>query len=476
VSPLARLIAAGLVSAAVLPAPAPDPAHGLARVRVVVTTRAGVAAVMESGATLASYASALIAGPPGAKTTHGGFSMQVGSNVPGQSAEGQFDMVLASVPASGAITWSLATDVPAETTLEVYSTNQLERPVLIDRFTATGTGATFASDAARINAHGAIAFSLVRPRRVLAHFYPWYTTDTWGSPEFADRPQPLYSTDSPSDLRAEASMARGAGIDTFVVSWTGHETDGGLHDRRLQLVLDAAQATGITAAALTETFYANRDNVSGEPVDPQVMLNWLTDIVDQFGSHPAYLRIDNRPAVFVYSASLFDMPTWADILGRLRATGRDLLLVGDFFHSRLIEVLDGEYQYSNVTLTPDGVRQNDLIESLRARTFNLLTVGGRRRVWIASVAPGYDDTRIVERPTHLTVDRQNGAVYDAQWSAAVDTGADWVIVTSWNEWYENTEIEPGNRYGTYYLDRTREWTALFKGSGPGGRTVNRLGR
>ncbi len=66
---------------------------------------------------------------------------------------------------------------------------------------------------------------------------------------------------------------------------------------------------------------------------------------------------------------------------------------------------------------------------------------------MASVTPGYDDRLLADRPTHVVVDRADGGVYEAQWSAAIDMAADWVMVTSWNEWFENTEIEPSERYG-----------------------------
>jgi hypothetical protein len=70
------------------------------------------------------------------------------------------------------------------------------------------------------------------------------------------------------------------------------------------------------------------------------------------------------------------------------------------------------------------------------------------------------DWSTVKRPRVL--DRSNGSVYDEQWGRPIDAGADWVIVTSWNEWWENTEIEPGERYGTTYLERTRAWADAFK--------------
>jgi Glycosyl hydrolase family 99 len=64
------------------------------------------------------------------------------------------------------------------------------------------------------------------------------------------------------------------------------------------------------------------------------------------------------------------------------------------------------------------------------------------------------------------------------WRAALDAGADFVTITSYNEWGEGTQIEPaghGGRYESYdgayglrgraaqraYIRRTAYWTALL---------------
>jgi hypothetical protein len=446
-----------------------DPARNLARVRLVVSTHASTAAITVAGATIASYDSAPLDGARATRTTHTGSTMQL-SRGAGESADGQFDVVLSDVPARGSITWTLAASADADSEVEVYSTNDMTRPRLVDRFSSTARDATFASDAALIAAaQNRVAVSPLRPKMVLAHFYPWYTAGAWNDPRFSDHPLVRYSTDDPADVAKLARQARDAGIDAFVVSWVGRDSDGGEHDRRMRVVLDALHGAGLQACVTTETFVANRNN-SQHQTDPDTMLAWLAEAVDLFGNDPAYLRVAGRPVILVYAASQLDPTVWADVMSRLRASGRNPLLIGDFFHSRLIEVFDGEYQYSNVTLAGSALLDVDRTESLRVRTFNLLRQGDRRRIWIASVTPGYDDRLLSERPSHLFVDRQDGQVYDAQWAAAIDTAADWVIVTSWNEWFENTGIEPSERHGTRYLDRTRTWSALFKSPRPAART------
>jgi hypothetical protein len=37
-----------------------------------------------------------------------------------------------------------------------------------------------------------------------------------------------------------------------------------------------------------------------------------------------------------------------------------------------------------------------------------------------------------------------------------------VLVSTWTEWWENTEIEPGQRYGEAYLWRTRFWLTYLR--------------
>jgi len=463
--PSNRLAALGLVFGcigAVAVAQKGQPAERLARVRLIVTTKAANASITASGATIASFISSLDAGPPTASVSRTGSALQLSRNVRGQSAEARFDVVLADVEPETEIAWNLATDASADTEIAVYSLNDAARPALVDRFSSAGATARFTTPSALITPAPVIRMTPVVPRLVLAFYYPWYTTATWSDPQMADRPLRLYSTDAQPDVNAQAAMARAAGIDAFVVSWQGLEADNGFNDRRMRIALEAARAAGMRACVYTETYVANPTNDAALGIDPRTLFDWLVDIVDRYGSHPAYLRVGGRPVIFTYAASLLPPAGWAEVLARLRSTGRDALLVGDFSRSVLLETFDGEYQYSNVFSSGDALADVDRTESLRVRTFNLLRPGDRRRVWVASVTPGFDDSHLVDRKTPRIVDRANGSVYDDQWSKAIDTGADWIVVTSWNEWWENTEIEPGARFGTAYVDRTRFWTAAFK--------------
>src|SRR5256885_1762153 len=87
-----------------------EPAESLARVRLVVTTRATSASVSVKGATVASYIAAVASGPPSAAVSRTGAVLQVSRNVAGQIAEAQFAVILADVVPDTLVVWSLTSD------------------------------------------------------------------------------------------------------------------------------------------------------------------------------------------------------------------------------------------------------------------------------------------------------------------------------------------------------------------------------
>lgn len=66
----------------------------------------------------------------------------------------------------------------------------------------------------------------------------------------------------------------------------------------------------------------------------------------------------------------------------------------------------------------------------------------RSMIFVPSVAPGYDDSKIRPWNTANRRAREGGAYYRRMWEAALESGAEFVTVTSFNEWGEGTQIEP----------------------------------
>jgi hypothetical protein len=66
------------------------------------------------------------------------------------------------------------------------------------------------------------------------------------------------------------------------------------------------------------------------------------------------------------------------------------------------------------------------------------------------------------------VPRRDGATFRAAWAGALGTNPDILGIISWNEFSENSHIEPSKTYGDEYLKLTTELIAGLPTGGSGG--------
>ena len=73
---------------------------------------------------------------------------------------------------------------------------------------------------------------------------------------------------------------------------------------------------------------------------------------------------------------------------------------------------------------------------------------------VGMVGPGYDDSAVSDRATHLYQDRQCGSFYQRAWDRITQTGSRLVLIETWNELHEATDIAYSREYGRQYIDLT----------------------
>jgi hypothetical protein len=86
-----------------------------------------------------------------------------------------------------------------------------------------------------------------------------------------------------------------------------------------------------------------------------------------------------------------------------------------------------------------------------------------QKIWAAGVFPGFDDTRVPGRTNTIVVARNGGDTYRQSWTGALASSPDWITITSFNEWYEGSMIEPGVHTGNLYLTITKQYTQQWSG-------------
>jgi hypothetical protein len=176
--------------------------------------------------------------------------------------------------------------------------------------------------------------------------------------------------------------------------------------------------------------------------------------------HKSQLRKDGQPVVFVYAADRVDTGRWQAALERQRAAGFTPFVIADDL--RLGS--PGRFVYSTNS-SPDVPA---LLRWATGTLFNLRVRPGLNGqsgpLWVAPVSPGYDDRRL-GRSQPQYIDRQGGQRYSDSWSAGVSTLPDWLVVTSWNEYHEQTHVMAATISGSRALEQTARLAAEFHATG-----------
>jgi uncharacterized protein YraI len=288
---------------------------------------------------------------------------------------------------------------------------------------------------------------------VLAFYYAWYDQNTWTSGTVADSPAEPYRSADPAVIQRHVALAQSAGIDALVVSWYGPQEANNQTETNLRVLLDSAAAAGTHAAVAFETsgpFFPDRASVTEA-------LRYLLSVHAQ---HPGYLRYQGRPVVFFWRQQRFSVDVWDDIRSEVDPD-RTSLWIAEGVDIAFQRVFDGHYLYS-VAWSPDV---NRTLSDWGGRVRRYGAQNNTRRLWVATVMPGYDDTRS-GRASAFAVARRGGDYYRSTWAAAIASQPDWIVITSFNEWVEGTMIEPSVSYGDQYLNLTREMVAQYKAAPP----------
>jgi hypothetical protein len=80
----------------------------------------------------------------------------------------------------------------------------------------------------------------------------------------------------------------------------------------------------------------------------------------------------------------------------------------------------------------------------------------------AAVSPGMDERWILSREQDVSIDRENGDYYRRGWAQAMICNTPWLVIETWNEYHEATEIAETIQYGRQYLDMTHRFSQYFK--------------
>ena len=297
---------------------------------------------------------------------------------------------------------------------------------------------------------------------VFAYYYIWFNPTSW---DRAKIDYPLigrYSSDERQVMRQHIRWAKQAGISGWLVSWKSTP----VLNRRLAKLTTVARDEHFKLGIIYQGLDFQRN-----PLPAETVAHDLAEFSSRFARRKPF-RFLSKPLVIWSGTWRFSRPEIASVANGVRK--RLLLLASERNargYERIADLVDGDaYYWSSVN--------PDTYPNYQGKLDGLSSVVHRHQgLWIAPAASGFD-ARLIGGTT--VVSRKHGGTLRREYNAAVSSSPDMIGLISWNEFSENSHIEPSRRYGPRELDvladirgaRTPQVQA-FDSSEPGRTSVGR---
>jgi hypothetical protein len=272
------------------------------------------------------------------------------------------------------------------------------------------------------------------PAPVFAYYYIWFNPSSWNRAKIDHPLLGRYSSDDGAVMRRHIAWAKAAGIDGFLVSWKATE----VLDRRLAELVKIANRLHFRLGIVYEGLDFRR-----RPLHVARVAADLDAFEKKYAHDPAFASF-GKPVV-VWTGTWRFSPAEIASVTRSRRTKLRILAsqksVADY--ERIASLVDGDaYYWSSV----NPRTYPNFAQKLAEMGAAVHRHGG---LWIAPAAPGFD-ARLVGGTREVR--RRDGGTLRVEMEAATNAEPDVIGLISWNEFSENSHVEPSVRYRGRYLE------------------------
>ncbi|RKX69632.1 hypothetical protein DRP53_07625 [candidate division WOR-3 bacterium] len=317
---------------------------------------------------------------------------------------------------------------------------------------------------------GLVCVNSMFGHRLGVYYYPWYGVPHhphWDEGYLRNalipkQPPELgeYASRDPVVIRRHINWCEQAGISIWVVSWWGKDTD---VDTTVRFYLvPELNSSSIKFCIFYETvgLLGNSPNFD-DPATREKFVSDVKYIAQTYFSAPSYLQIDNRHVLAIYLTRTFkgdiaSAMSWAR--AAVDSLGYGLYLIADeaSYYTPIpsrIELYDAitSYNWHGPSQYAGYPKQTGFLKEVLSQHKKWFDAAHSvNRYYIPNAMPGFNNlgaggsAYIIPRQfdeglPHYSTFRRS-LITAKVWS---DPGIDGLIlITSWNEWHEDTQIEP----------------------------------
>lgn len=272
----------------------------------------------------------------------------------------------------------------------------------------------------------------------------------------------IYSSHDESIINNHLFMLKNAGVDAIIVQLHGEEELNKFEKRTLRQLFKNAMQYDMKVGIQLQSY---------ENASYNSYYNDIKDYIDYFGRHDSLLKINDKPVVIIYEA--YKIKNIYKLIEKAKETQYDCYFVSTIESIGHVGVLNEDGFDSVTTFSINGANPASNTEQWP----NIHRSCRERGIgFMIAVGPGYDDKLSNDWNHYNNVGRNNGIYYDEMWKKAVQVDPDIIIINSFNNWIEGTQIEPAiNRTGYefnkdywsndndsgLYMRKTSDWSKEF---------------
>lgn len=308
-------------------------------------------------------------------------------------------------------------------------------------------------------------------RIVNVYYYPWYGSNIhWPDGYlrgklFPSQPPSLgeYNSRDTAVINQHLRWSDTYGINNWICSWWGPNSyeDVTIHTK-ISAVIEAYHATYCLFYESAGLLTVQNSQISFDSANTAKLRSDFMYIANSYFPDPKYLRINGRPVVFIYLTRIFTgnyAQAFQLVRKDIQLLGYTIYLIGDEVYwgtptTARIATLDaitgynmhGPSQYAGYPSATNFISDVGLLYDQYSAAAKQLGVG-----FIPNTMAGFNDRAVRLSSNHYIIPNKFAPDSDdvstlRQFTkmaiSHTDSSLNMIAITSFNEWHEDTEIEP----------------------------------
>jgi glycosyltransferase involved in cell wall biosynthesis len=296
-------------------------------------------------------------------------------------------------------------------------------------------------------------------------YYVWYG-DGFGEAHWNDNPRSGHVVDHPflgfypsekgETIEFHITQFERMKLDYVILNL--HIDDRGVNQTELRSIRNLFDIARKRNSQLRFTIQISLYNNDADKIEATI-----ANIQRLYSDRDEYLRVDGKPVLFWFWSSAYDgNRALLDSIGQAAAGFRNLALSlrlpKGVDESRFtFGFFEGFAPYSPLELSSE---ENWIRVWQSAQDASATANMAYRMI---TVSPGYDDHGLLdplrEGNRYRIVPRKNGEIYarSLEFAASLPKAPDFIVVSTYNEYHENTHIESSAMNGDKYIEMTRDF-------------------